>query len=639
MMYSPNYFNIDLEQLLSGTPLDSAIGVLKVTIESARGLKAVKIGGGAPDPYVTLSLGVKPPVARTKTIESTANPSWLESQFVLVNTLTDTLTLSLYDYNTNRADNLLGTVTHELSELADDAEQVGLVGTVLHGGKDRGELRYSLSYYPVLAPVKQEDGTVVPPPDTNSGIVRLTIHQGKDLDYARFTGTLCPYAKVYLGSNQQIHRTPTIKSDNTPIWESSTEYLVADKNNSTVTIKVLDDRDTGRDPNLGQVTVKLMDLLAAKERQQDWFPLSKTRSGKVRLTVDWKPLAIAGALGGTSAYVSPIGVMRIWFKKAVDLKNVEAALGGKSDPYVRVLLNNHQMARTDEIPNNLNPEWDYYVYVPVHNLRERLLLEVMDYQNIGSDRSLGSCELAVADYVKQEGTERNPYTPTGPQEHEDPLRQNGKNSFKGQLVYRADFVPAVSLRGGVSFYPVENELEAAAKEIKAQEGGAEGAVAPPAATPKSLDVNASTHSLTSKAGGEATPAERADQGIVMSQEEILASRECVENPPRVTALLTIALDAAAESGVLVVQVISGQLAHKARLEVAVDDAYWPAFTTTRARSHKQTWDSVHEAFIRELDWSQLVFRLNADEDVDDVDIIAECKMPAREFLQSCLVSL
>jgi Ca2+-dependent lipid-binding protein len=91
--------------------------------------------------------------------------------------------------------------------------------------------------------------------------------------------------------------------------------------------------------------------------------------------------------------------------------------------------------------------------------------------------------------------------------------------------------------------------------------------------------------------------------------------------------------------VLVVQVISGQLAHKARLEVAVDDAYWPAFATTRARSHKQTWDSVHEAFIRELDWSQLVFRLNADEDIDDIDIIAECKTPARQFLQSCLVSL
>lgn len=49
---------------------DSAIGVLKVTVANGRGFKATKLGGGAPDPYVTLSLGAKPAIARTKTINS-----------------------------------------------------------------------------------------------------------------------------------------------------------------------------------------------------------------------------------------------------------------------------------------------------------------------------------------------------------------------------------------------------------------------------------------------------------------------------------------------------------------------------------------------------------------------------------------
>jgi len=56
--YDPNVFTINLEQLLSGTPLDSAIGILKVTIESANGLKAVKLGGGAHDPYVVMGVGL-----------------------------------------------------------------------------------------------------------------------------------------------------------------------------------------------------------------------------------------------------------------------------------------------------------------------------------------------------------------------------------------------------------------------------------------------------------------------------------------------------------------------------------------------------------------------------------------------------
>lgn len=66
MMYEPNVFTLNLEQLLSGKPLDSAIGVLQVTLHSARGIKGVKIGGGTPDPYVSLSINDRAELARTK---------------------------------------------------------------------------------------------------------------------------------------------------------------------------------------------------------------------------------------------------------------------------------------------------------------------------------------------------------------------------------------------------------------------------------------------------------------------------------------------------------------------------------------------------------------------------------------------
>ena len=66
MMYEPNVFTLNLEQLLSGEPLDTAIGVLQVTVQSARGLKGTKIGGGAPDPFVSLSINNRAELARTK---------------------------------------------------------------------------------------------------------------------------------------------------------------------------------------------------------------------------------------------------------------------------------------------------------------------------------------------------------------------------------------------------------------------------------------------------------------------------------------------------------------------------------------------------------------------------------------------
>jgi len=66
MMYDPNVFTLNLEQMLSGKPLDSAVGVIRITIRSARGIKGTKIGGGTPDPYITLALNDRAELARTQ---------------------------------------------------------------------------------------------------------------------------------------------------------------------------------------------------------------------------------------------------------------------------------------------------------------------------------------------------------------------------------------------------------------------------------------------------------------------------------------------------------------------------------------------------------------------------------------------
>ena len=536
MMYDPNVFTIDLQALLSGTPLDSAIGVLKVTVLEARGLKAVKLGGGAPDPYVSVALGAKPAITQTKTIPSSANPSWQETHFVLINSLADILNLNLFDYNDHRPDNLLGTVAHELATLSEDAEQEGISGKIIGGGKERGELRYDLSYFPVLKAIKAADGTVEPLPDTQTGIARLTIHQAKDFDATRGTGQLSPFAKVYLGgSKKAVHQTAVMKHTNQPLWESSCEFLVPEKPSSVVTISIIDSKDHAVDPTIGHLTVKLTDLLEARERQQDWFPLTGTRAGKVRLTTEWKPVAMTGSMSGASVYVPPIGILRLWLKKAVDVKNVEAALGGKSDPYVRVMGNNKTLARTEVINNNLNPEWDQVVYVPIHNLREDIILEVMDFQNIGKDRSLGHVDVKISDYVRPGGDAKYPYISRGPQMRSEQIQLGKANTFKGQLVYEGDFKPAMSLRGGVSFDAQKNEFALAAEKASGDGGLTEpkatNGVSPtspiepsnrPLVTPNApIQL---VNSAESKGGGEATAAENPDEGVEMSVEQLLRCR-------------------------------------------------------------------------------------------------------------------
>ena len=95
--------------------------------------------------------------------------------------------------------------------------------------------------------------------------------------------------------------------------------------------------------------------------------------------------------------------------------------------------------------------------------------------------------------------------------------------------------------------------------------------------------------------------------------------------------------ATTESGIIVFNVMGGQLRKKARLEVLLDDAYWPAFSTIRARSAHATWEQVGEGFVKELDFGQVWFRLNEADEGDKDDIIAEWKGKAKDFLDVTLV--
>lgn len=77
---------------------------------------------------------------------------------------------------------------------------------------------------------------------------------------------------------------------------------------------------------------------------------------------------------------------------------------------------------------------------------------------------------------------------------------------------------------------------------------------------------------------------------------------------------------------------------KARLEVLLDDAYWPAFSTVRARSTNVDWQYIGEGFIKELDFGRVWLRLNEADEGDKDQIIAEYKGEAKDFLKQTLVS-
>jgi len=243
----------------------------------------------------------------------------------------------------------------------------------------------------------------------------------------------------------------------------------------------------------------------------------------------------------------------------------------------------------------------------------------------------------VSDLATSSHDKRYPYESTGLKEAVDPIQLDGIEQYKGTLHYTARFIPALALEG-VRFESRPNELQRVAESTDSSEDGGEAidattAVSTPPipdgitawhpyggeAVEKSQEKNAtSTDAVSTHSAQTTTTVESGGSGpklVEMSREELLQQ----------------------QSGIIVINVRSGQLAKKARVEVLLDDGYWPAIATIKSRSTNACWDHVGEGFVKELDFGQLSLRLDESSNDDKDNIIAEWKGETKAFLQATLV--
>jgi Ca2+-dependent lipid-binding protein len=628
-MYAPNVFPIEVAKMLSGSAVDQAIGVMAITLHGAHGLKNPDKFAGTPDPYTVISFNNGAALAQTKIIKENANPKWNETKYVIVTSFNDTLTLNVFDFNEYRKDKELGSANFPLERIQELTEHENETLEVMANGKSRGALSADIRFFPVLEGQDLGEGKKGPPPESNTGIARFTVEQAKDLDGTRsLIGQLSPYA-VLLLNNKEIHVSKKLKRTNNPIWDNgSTEILITDRKTAKLGLVIKDDRDLAADPIIGTYQIKLDDMLQLMDKGQEWYTLAGAKSGRAKLTLQWKPVALTGVGAGTGGYVTPIGVMRLHFKNARDLRNLETL--GKSDPYVRVLLSGVEKGRTVTFQNNLNPDWDEVIYVPVHSTREKLTLEVMDQETINSDRSLGLIEVPTSDYVAQseigEYLVHDTKTP-----HAGVLRMHGKGPSKGTLNYTAAFYPCLNIADP------EEEEEAAKKEEAARKSSSERGRITVDGDEKNGNVAASRKSADS--GIDPSLAEKLAEGA-LEQEE--TSEEKTLPKIRLTPEELLKY----ESGLIIFKVLDVDLSRSdVHVQVLMDDMAFPSYSSSRVKSKKTTLDEIGDCFVRELDFSKITLRIRekgehkGDEKQEKEHTLARLSGNTLDTLKQCLVSV
>lgn len=629
MMYAPNVFPIEVAKMLAGTPVDQAIGVVAITLHGAQGLKNPDNFSGTPDPYAVVTLNRRAPLAQTKTIKEDANPRWNETHYVIVTSFNDTLDIQVFDYNEFRKDRELGVASFPLESFQDITDYENERLELRHDGKARGVLNCDIRFFPVLEATKLPNGTEEPPPESNTGILRFTVEQAKDLDGTKsLVGLLNPYASLLL-NGKDIHQTKKLKRTNNPIWDNgSKEILITDRKNAKLGVVIKDDREIAGDQVIGNYQIKLDDMLDLMKKGQDWYNLAGVKTGRAKMMAQWKPVAISGIGAGTGGYVIPIGVMRLHFKCAKDLRNFETL--GKSDPYVRVVMSGIERARTVTFKNNLNPEWDEVLYVPVHSPRERLQLDVMDAENMGRDRSLGLVEIFSGDFMSQDEETGEWKKNDAKALREDGLRLHGKGIAKGVLSYTVAFYPCLNIADP------EDEQEQPDPSTQPK---------------KSLDVPRSSDpgrlpSLEGKYNGEkgdpdrepTTPRTPTTPSMPASPRK---SRD-EKLPPKV--FLSPQELLRHDSGLIIFKLMEADLPRShTRIEVFVDDMAFPSYTSSVAKQRKNQFDEIGDCFIRELEFSKLTIKVcersEKQEGGNKQHTLARLTGNTLDTLKQCLVSV
>lgn len=649
MMYDPNVFPIEIAKMLAGNPVDQAIGVVAVTLHGAHQLKNPDKFSGTPDPYAIVSLNNRKELGRTKTVHDTDSPRWGETIYVIITSFSDALTITPYDWNEYRKDKELGTASFGLDKLEQEPSHEGVYLEVTASGRHRGAVQADIRFFPVLEGVKLESGETEPPPEMNTGIAQFTVEQAKDLDGSRsLVGKLNPYG-VLLLNGKEIHITNKLKRTNNPIFQNaSKEFLVTDRKNARLGLIIKDDRDLMADPIIGRYQIKMNDMIKMMEQGKDWFHLHGANGGRAKLQLQWKPVAL-GAIAGGAGYVDPIGVMRFHFKNATDLRNLEAM--GRSDPYARVLLSGITRGRTVTFRNNLNPDWDEVVYVPIRSPREKLSVEVMDEETINKDRTLGWTELKASDFVRETDT-------PGEYEIDDEKQlitsglRIGKGAVKGYINYTVSFFPTV---------PVVNPED----EAEAEEQEGEDAMPSTPTTPVRKSMHSKTASVDSKASKSSKISKAQSNGGVTngatngdSSTNGRASLETSTSRPATTTSETASVRSIQtipktyvavedlvkyESGFIVFKFHEGHLAHsEVQLEVLMDDYMFPAYTSPKIHSNTVKSSDIGEAFVRELEFSKITLRLvnkNDPKDSSEEHTVAKLTGDTLSTLQRILVGL
>lgn len=454
MLMTPFSLQFNIPSLLSNSHL--SMGVIELTIKNATDLHT---GSGdllqtSVDPYLTFELNGKI-VGKTNTVRDTLNPVWNETSYILVNSLTDPLTISVLDKRVKLKDKQFGRIEINLNTLTTKSMQKNLKAHFLRNSKNVGTLNFDLAYFPTLQPKTLPNGDVVELPDLNTGVAKIVVEeiQGMNTSLIEEVDTANNSQEnikkrqkaleketysvhVYMNAKLVLETNKTKNDINgTMSYGKEYEAVISDRRKTIYRFVI----KNSKNEVVCSTVQSLNDLIDRTEIDKKMIPLKNSNGGSLKVSTYWRPVRLDIGLNSV-AYTPPIGAIRIFVEKANNLLNLKKI--GKIDPYTKVLVNGISKDRTNEIESTLNPVWNTPMYVSVTSPNQKITLEVMDVETIDKDRSVGKFNLDVQELFIRDDNDKYE-TVINEQPHV--CRLITKKGAYGNLTYFISFYPTLPI--------------------------------------------------------------------------------------------------------------------------------------------------------------------------------------------------
>lgn len=144
------------------------IGVIRFSIWSAVGLLSKSVGSNKQDPYVRIKSG-RQIRAKTEIIDNTECPEWGEYHYVPVHSMNEDLVLEVMDWSSGSKDKSLGSTMLHMKDVIlqkkdgdtvwyePAVKQFNQSAPLSSGTIQKGELSYSVEFYPTMALAEKDD--------------------------------------------------------------------------------------------------------------------------------------------------------------------------------------------------------------------------------------------------------------------------------------------------------------------------------------------------------------------------------------------------------------------------------------------------------------------------------------------------